>query len=206
MKILRCLLLCFAGAMAACRPAPHPISYVDPSGFFRSEIPDSWRRDGDKDLTRKPVAVVTFIGEIQSQDEGIPLGAVINVTRIIRDKADFPGGDKGFATFQRNWLYRSDALFGGPQGLLPENQRSLLALPVSDETIGGLKARVYRQEYRQANPIHNPNVTAMRLEDAVIQTPRAYYVLEYRATSELFDKYYPVYQRFKTASVFGSTP
>ena len=190
-------------AFAACRPAPHPVVYTDPSGFFRAEVPDNWRRDGDKDLARKPVAVVSFIGEIQSQDEGIPLGAVINVTRISRDKADVPGGEKGFATFQKNWLSRSDALFGGPTGVLPEVQKQLLSLPIMDEAIGGLKAKVYRQEYRQGNPIHNANAPAMRLEDAVVQTPKAYYVLEYRATQDLFAKYYPAYQRLKSTASFG---
>jgi hypothetical protein len=45
----------------------------------------------------------------------------------------------------------------------------------------------------------------MRLEDAVIQTPEAYYVLEYRATQELFEKYYPDYRAFKNAAVFEKT-
>ncbi len=166
-------------------------------------ISDDWRRDGDKDLSRKPVAVVSFIGEVQADDEGVPLGAVINVTRIARAKADVPGGDKGFAAYQKNWLFRSDALFGGPKDVLPENQKPLLALPISDETVGGLKAKVYRQEFTESNPVHNSNSVAMRLEDAVVQTPEAYYVLEYRATKELFDKHYPVYQRFKAAATFG---
>lgn len=206
MKNLLFLTLGLVAGLAACRPAPHPVAYADPSGFFRSEIPDNWRRDGDKDLSRKPVAVVAFIGEMQSQDEGIPVGAIINVTRISRVKADVPGGDKGFAAFQKNWLFRSDALFGGPEEVVPENQKALLSLRVDDETIGGLKAKVYRQAYRQGNPIHSANAPAMRLEDAVVQTPRAYYVLEYRATKDLFDKYYPAYQRFKAAAAFAQTP
>lgn len=203
MKTTLAATLIFAAAMIACRRAPHVVAYSDPSGLFRSEIPDDWRRDGDKDLSRKPVAVISFIGEIQSQDEGIPLGAVINVTRISRDKADVPGGEKGFAVFQKSWLLRSDALFGGSKDVLSEDQKPLLALPIADATIGGLKAKVYRQGYRQANPIHSPNAPPMRLEDAVVQTPRAYYVLEYRATQDLFDKYYPVYRRFIGSAAFG---
>jgi hypothetical protein len=196
-------LFALALAIAACRAKPHPMAYADPSGLFRCEVPDTWRRDGDKDLSRKPVAVISFIGEVQSQDEGLPLGAVINVTRISRNKADVPGGDKGYAVFQKNWLLRSDALFGGPKDALPDNQKPVLALTISDETIGGLKARVFRQDYAQGNPIHNTNAPPMRLEDAVVQTPEAYYVLEYRATKDLFDKHYGVYQRLKAAAVFG---
>ena len=201
MRSLLVAALVLAG-LSACRAKPHTVAYVDPSGLFRAEIPDTWRRDGDKDLSRKPVAVVSFIGEISSQDEGLPVGAVINVTRITRLANEVPGGDKGYAAFQRNWLSRSDALFGGPKNVLPEDQKALLSLPVADETIGGRKAKVYRQEYRQGNPIHSTSAPAMRLEDAVIQTPEAYYVLEYRATQDLFDKYYPVYRGLKNAAVF----
>ena len=43
--------------------------------------------------------------------------------------------------------------------------------------------------------MHGNKKYSIKLEDIVIRTPEAYYVLEYRATQELFDKYYFAFEK-----------
>lgn len=167
------LLACACGKKLTFEP------YQDASGFA-AEVPSGWSRIGDADLTRKPVAVATWIGKAIADDEGTPIGAVINVTRISRKPADLQKG-QDWARYKADWLDRTDALFFKAKG----------------------DAASFRQEFTLGNKTHGLPPTPMRLEDVVLRTDDAYWVLDYRATAELFDRYYPAFEKLKASAKPG---
>lgn len=195
------LVLILVAAVLACQ-GKTLLLYQDPSGEFSVEVPRAWRRDGNESLARRPVALVSFIGEVQTQDEGNLLGALIHVTRVSRVRSEFPGNDKAFQAFAEAWLIPSDVLFGASRERLPADVRNNLP-EVREASLGGRSARTYRRDYDYFNRLHMPAAVPMRLEDVVVRTDRAYYIIEYRATRALFEKHLPVFERFKQTFVFG---
>lgn len=172
--------------------------YQDPEGGYSFDAPKGWAVEGNAGLGRKPVSTALFVGHVAAQDEGVPLGAVLSVTKLYRARAAHPGGDKAFQEFRRTVLLPTEVLFGeAPASALPENLRQGLAGGVKDTTLAGLPAKTYRREFEHYNRLHMPKPVAMRLEDVVVQTPEAYFVLEYRATRELFDKHYGAFKKAK---------
>lgn len=99
---------------------------------------------------------------------------MIGVTRLSRRPPAGPG-PLNWERYRADWLDRSDKLF--------------------PPTAVGNEAS-FREDFEMRDKLHGLQATKMRLEDIVIRTPEFYWVLDYRATVELFDKYYPDFQRF----------
>lgn len=158
--------------------------FKDASGEFESDVPADWRREGDDDLGRRPAATLTWVGMVAEESEGMQLGAMIHVSRFQR--TGVPPG------FKKSTLDPTDLMFGPgpfPPGAPPN---------ITTLTVSGHPARRYHREFEVVlgGGLHKTNgPIAMRLEDIVIQTPKAYYVLEYRATKSLFDKHYRAFER-----------
>lgn len=199
---MRRLLPVLAVLAASCARPLEFASHQDPAKIFSAEVAKSWRLDGDKDLSRVPVAVVSFIGAVDVQDEGVPLGAVINVTRVSRSPSEQPKGGARQA-FLDGWIAPSDVLFGAPRETLKAGLRDSLPARVDETTLGGIPAKTYRRDYVHNNPIHMKAPVAMRLEDVVARTDGAYYIVEYRATAERFDALRPAFERFLKTFAFG---
>jgi hypothetical protein len=159
----------------ACGRPPSFELYEDASGFS-AEIPSGWTRLGDADLTRRPVAVATWVGQVIAEDEGRPIGVVLNVTRISRKRSDLQKG-RDWSRYKADWLDRSDALFAKSGG----------------------DTASFQQGFMLQNKTHGLPPTAMRLEDFVIRTNDAYWVLDYRATVALFEKHHPTFARLKAS-------
>lgn len=193
---------CLIGAAAACSRPLAWQRYEDASGDFSSEIPASWQSINDPDLKRRPVAVLAFLGEMKTQDEGLPLGALIYVTRSTRAPSEMPAGGPARRAYAAAWLASSDMLFNGPVESLPVDP--LKGLPkVSEISLGGKTARTYEREYEHFNAAHMPRPVLMRLASVAVRTDKAYYIIEYRATRDLFDRHRPVFERFLKSFAFG---
>ena len=190
------------GAAAACTRPLVWRPYADASGDFSSEIPASWDSIDDPDLKRRPAAIVAFLGEVKTQDEGNPLGAVVQVTRLTRVRAEMPAGDKARRVYAESWLTSPDALFKGPvEALLVDEKKGLPK--VRETALGGKTARTYEREYEHFNAVHMPRPVPMKLVDVAVRTDKAYYIIEYRATRDLFEKHRPVFERFLKSFAFG---
>ena len=190
------------GAAGACSRALVWQPYADMSGDFSSEIPASWTSIDDPDLKRRPVGVVAFLGEMKAQDEGNPLGALIQVSRVTRGPSEMPAGEKARQAYAKAWLASPDRLFKGRVESLPVDAQK--GLPkVSEVLLGAKTARTYEREYEHFNAAHMPRPVPMKLVDVVVRTDKAYYVIEYRATRDLFEKHRPVFERFLKSFAFG---
>jgi hypothetical protein len=189
--------LAAALALVSCARAPEFERYDDPSGDYRLDAPKGWQHWGNADRKAKPIRAVMFVGKISSQDEGIPLGAVLSVTKLYRRRADYPGKRSAYERYRKDVLMPSAAIFGDAGTNLPKAVAKLLPQGVRDERLAGLPAKSYGREYEHFNKIHMPAPVAMKLEDVVLRTPEAYFVLEYRATTELFDRYHYAFERAK---------
>ena len=190
------------GAAAACRRPLVWQPYADASGDFRSEMPESWSSYQDPNLKRRPVAVVAFLGEMKTQVEGYPIGAIIQVTRASRVPSELPAGDKARKNYAASWLSSPDLLFKGPVEALPVDLKK--GLPkVSEATLGAKTARTYEREYEEFDAVHMPRPIPMKLVDFVVRTDKAYYIIEYRAPRSLYEKHRPVFERFLKSFAFG---
>ena len=160
--------------LSGCSRPPAFEIYTDPGGDYTLEVPREWPKNGNADRKPKPMSVVEFIGKLDPQDEGIPLGAVLSVTKFYRDRADIPGDDQAFQNYRKKVLEPTDILFQSPAGF----------------TLSGRAARDYRREYTHVKaPMHGGDKIPMRFEGFAVETPMAYYVIEFRATQDNFDKY-----------------
>jgi len=153
----------------ACRRAPAFAPYADPAGRWSLEVPSGWTPDPGP--VRLPTSGVDFVGALEPQDEGVPLGAVLSVVRHARRRADHPGGDAAFRGYETAVLKPARELFGDDGGA-----------PASKDF-----ARDY--ERGPGGPLHGNKSFAMRAEGFVRRTADAYYVVEYRATRENFERY-----------------
>ncbi|UPT73040.1 MAG: hypothetical protein M0D55_14190 [Elusimicrobiota bacterium] len=158
--------------------------FTEATGQFTAQLPSNWHRDGHDDLSRSPMAVMTWIAEISAEKEGQQIGAMIHINRFRRK--DVP------PAFKKATLDPTDAMFG--KGPLPPGAPDRIA----DLTVEGFPARLYRRDFETVlgggmHSVKGP--FKMTLEDVVVQTPDSYYVLEYRATAELFEKYHPAFRR-----------
>ena len=189
------------GAAAACTRPLVWQPYADASGDFRSEMPKSWSSYNEPDLMRRPVAVVAFLGEMKTQVEGYPIGAIIQVTRATRVPSELPKGDKARKNYTASWLVSPDLLFKGPVEALHVDPKK--GLPkVSETALGAKMARTYEREYEEFNAVHMPRPVPMKLVDIVVRTDKAYYIIEYRAPRDLFEKHRPVFERFLKSFAF----
>ena len=167
-------------------------AYKDPGGDFVLNVPADWIAESSP--RKKPAAVTSFVSKKAVFEEGQPIGPILHVTKFYRTRDDHPGSGEEFEEFSREVLSPSDALFGAPADSLSERQRDSMK-DARDMTLGGLPAKTYQKSFEmKSTPMHGNRVHSVKLEDVVVQTPSAYYVLEYRATQELFDKYYFAFQ------------
>ena len=166
--------------LAGCSQKTSFQPFTEASGAFTAELPSNWQRDGHEDLRKTPAAVMTWIAELVDQSEGYQVGTMIHINRFQRKGAT--------PAFKKSTLAPTDALFGS--GKLPAD--------VSVMTVSGHPARRLQREFEQnlGGGMHaKKGPFAMRLEDVVIQTPDAYYALEYRSTKDLFDKHHGAFER-----------
>lgn len=196
------VLLCAALSVLGCSRESAWQRYDDGSGDVSVEVPKSWPMIDDPDLKRRPVAMLTFLGEEKPQDEGRPLGALIHVTRVTRVTAEMPAEAKARARFTESWITPPDVLFGAPVELLPPEARKNLP-KVSDTTLGGKAAKTYEREYEYVNRAHGNVEVWIRLIDVVVRTDKAYYMIEYSAPRDRFEKHRPVFERFLKSFAFG---
>lgn len=169
---------------AACNKSTSYQSFQEASGQFIADLPVEWHRDGQDDLARRPAATMTWIGAVEAEKEGRQVGAMIHISRFQRKDAPL--------AFKRSTLDPTDTMFG--PGPLPAGAPSVV-IPLS---IDGRPARRYRRDFEEilGGGMHGTtNPIPMRLEDVVIETPDAYFVLEYRATRNIFEKHHPVFER-----------
>jgi len=195
-------LLCAVMTICGCSRELVWQPYADASGDFSVEAPKSWPSTHDPNLKRRPVAMVTFLGEETPQDEGRPLGAQIQVSRVTRVASEMPADAKARRKFVEAWIVPPDVLFGAPVESLPPEARENLP-KVSDTTLGGKAAKTYEREYEYVNHAHGALDVWIRSVDVVVRTDKAYYMVVYSAPRDRFEKYRPVFERFVKSFAFG---
>jgi len=183
----------------ACSKPPSFDVYEDPGGDFKLEAPKGWQLWGNAARKPRPISAVMFVGKVEMQDEGMPIGAVLSITKLYRRRADYPGKDEGYRRFRQDVLVPSSVLFGEPASLLPEAMRKMLPQKIDSLQVSGFPARSYGREYEHFTRSHTDKPIPIRLEDLVVQTPEAYYVIEYRATTTLFAKYHFAAERARSS-------
>lgn len=186
---MRYVLPTLLALMTACAHTGYE-TYREASGTFSLDVPRSWKKYRDSDFSRKPNAVVSWYGKIV-EDKGYPVGAIVELEKLNRRPDDFPP-ERDWEFYKKNILEPTDRLFDGTH---PSEVR------VEEATMAGLPARLFSRSVEQLSgdgPVRGSDKKhPSRIEGIVIQTPDAYYVLEYRATNELFDKYRPAFERMK---------
>jgi len=148
--------------------------------------PTSW----PPDRSEGPATSVFIRGQEAVDGKEVPVDVAISVTRIPR-LAKFFASEKAYDDFRRKNLLQIDALFGPPDPELESSLRDRIAKETLDVNIAGITGKAYRRDYDYLDPA-NPKAKAfpLALEDAVLRTSEVYYVLEYRARRDLFDKYH----------------
>lgn len=157
---MRALLLAALTATLACgKKGPRVFeAYRDANAGFSLEAPKGWTLDAAPAAPARPALVTSFVGDPQPQDEGVPLGAVLSVTRLSR-KA-------------------SDKLIGETKALFPDDG------PAAAES----KPFARDYEHGGPTPMHqSAPVIAMRAEGKVFRTADAFYVVELRGVREKFE-------------------
>jgi hypothetical protein len=142
-----------------CKKAPSYEPYRDAGAGYSLEAPKDWPRDADPAPAGKPSVTTEFIGDIEPQDQGIALGAVLTVTRLSRK-----AGEKMLAPTKA--LFPDDA-----------------ATPAESKPY----SRDY--EHGGPTPMHqNAAPIPMRVEGRVFRTADAFFVVEMRAVRGKFEK------------------
>lgn len=147
------------------------------------EVPSGWRRFGARwngyGGAPKGPAFTRFIAQSEPQHEGVILGAYLSLTRVVKkeDRTD-----------------SEDALFSKD---IPG---------VTKGNFGGMETREYLTEYRYK--IDDETIAGidvpMKSEGIVFNRPDAYFILEYRANTQVYDKYRPALDRAKASLTFES--
>jgi len=142
----------------------------------RLEVPTTWRQFGARwnGLGGAPGGppFTRFIAESDPQHEGVILGAYLSLTQI------------------KKGTHRTDN----------EDMLFKQKLPgVRPAQFKGFDARSYITEYRYQSGGDSPEGIdiPMKSEGIVIDTPNAYFVLELRANTEVYDKYLPALDHAK---------
>lgn len=162
--------------LAACSRPPSFIEYREPGGAFVVQAPSQWHLDERGPFSRRPVGEVWWIGNV-GEYEDWPFGAVISVRRLDKNP------DKRNKNYIKWDLADTQALFAG---------RQLQGLKVTKASLLGFDAREFEREYEEffgGGCFGKLRSRPTRAEGVVIDTPDAYYVLEYRTKRELFEKY-----------------
>lgn len=180
---MRLLLIGLTILTACSRPLAFE-EYREPGGEFSVKVPVGWQLSERGPFSRKPLAEVWWLGEQVAQHEGWPIGVMLFVRRLDRQ---YDPRAKPYKNFD---LDPTEALFTEtpPKGLT-----------VTKREFSGYPARlVVNDDFAQSkgdNLFHGPvKEYPSRLRALVIQTPKAYYVLEYMAVSDRFEKYLPAFE------------
>ena len=154
-------------AVAACsKKAPTYEAYRDANAGFSVEAPKEWAVDAAPPPAGRPAVVTQFIGDAEPQDEGVPLGAVLTVTRLSR-KAN-------------------EKLHKDTNALFPDDA----AASAESEPY----ARDY--EHGGPTPLHqNSAPVPMRVEGKVFRTADAFYIVELRGVRSKFEAHRATLQR-----------
>lgn len=162
---------------AACSRPPRYAAYQDPAKRYTLEVPATWAVDADPNADKKPASKTEFIGAARPQREGVILGAVLSVSRLSRARKDFPGTDAAFKGFDENILKPTRDLFG------------------DDAAAPAAKTFSRDYDFGGPTPLHSDPAVAMRSVGTAYRTADAYFVVEYRAAKENFEKYRYAYDR-----------
>jgi len=183
-------LLALMVASAACSSKPSFEPFREASGEFSVDAPHGWGVDYNDSFTRKPIASVSWVGELTDGSEGAVIGSVVEIRKLWRRPEDHPE-PKTFTRYRMNVLEPTEALFGGTA---PRD------IATADAILSGRAARSYRRVFEQTNKggLHGAvKRYPSRVEGVVLKTPEAFYVLEYRATEPLFERHRPVFQKMR---------
>ena len=178
-------------AAAACSRPMSFVEYREPAGEFSVEAPAGWNVNESGSFSKRPVGEVSWAGKIVDQHEGRPVGALLFVRKLDRHP------DKLQERYRQGTLLETDALFGGGH---PAD------LAVKSGDFAGHPARWFQRDFDDSvgGGMHGAVKTyPSRVAGIVVQTPEAYYVLEYRATRELFDGYRPAFERLTASFQLG---
>lgn len=166
---------------AGCSKKVEYVHYEDPTGFS-ADVPAKWPRLKDPDLTHKPSAMMEWVGVDAPQYAGEILGAVIHVSRISRKREDVPP-KLSWEKYSADFLAPAEKIFA--------NQSGDTAEATKETTL------------QDRSPFHTLAPTAIKTDLVVLRTPDAYWVLNYTATKENFDKYAPAFERLKATAKPG---
>jgi hypothetical protein len=160
----RYILIVLTAAAACGKKAPTYEAFKSDAGFSL-EAPKEWPREAGP--AGKPAVVTEFIGDVQPQDEGVALGAVLTVTKLSRKDA------------AASLLKDTKALFPDDAATAAESK------PYSRD-----------YEHGGPSPMHqNAAPVPMRVEGKVFRTADAFYVVELRGVRSKFDANRPVLER-----------
>jgi hypothetical protein len=159
--------------------------YREPGGEFSVRVPVGWQMSERGPFSRKPVGEVWWVGELVAEHEGWPLGVMLFVRRLDRQH------DPRATAYRKYDLAPTEALFGEnpPAGKISVTKTELLGLPArlvtNDEYIDTTGDGLFHGPVKEY---------PSRVRVLVIQRPEAYYVLEYRAVRDRFEKYLPAFE------------
>jgi hypothetical protein len=164
---------------AACTKAPVYEPLSDSALGYAMDAPKGWARDDAPDAAGRLAATTTFVGDAEPQSEGEPLGAVLSVTRLLRDPAAAKASPAARKAFAEGVLAPTRALFpdDGPHAAASER---------------------YGRDYEHGgpSPLHgSARPVPMRVEGRVLRTADAYFVVELRGERSKFDRHRPVLER-----------
>lgn len=177
---MRPLIAALLAILAACSLPMTYVEYQEPGGDFSVQVPSHWAIDERGAFSRKPVGEVWWMGKVVDQHEGIPIGVMLFVRRIDRRSTG-------------TTLAETDALFSG------KHPKDVL---VQSLEFSGKTARAFNRDYEETlgGGMHGKlRSYPARTAGVAIQTPDAYYVLEYRAVRDQFDKYFPIFERLRSS-------
>lgn len=171
--------------------------YQDSDQTFRFDAPLNWNRETNRQGPDQPMISVFFRGSDRIDGRTIPIDVALSVTKLARQPQAFPT-PQDYDRFRRNTLLQVDALFGPPDPELKEPLRSMIAKNSKDVTLDGIPGKQYRRDYDYMGTAKTPPL-AVSVEDVVLRTTSSYYVLEYRARRDLFDKYHFAAERLQSS-------
>ena len=176
-------LMIIAVLAAGCSRPMSFVEYTEPAGEFSVKVPEGWDKSERGPFSRKPIGEVWWVGKVVADHEGWPIGAMLFVRKLDRRP------EKTNVRYLESMLKPTDALFDGTQ---PPD------IKVQKDHFLGFPMRRIERDYEESTGggIHGPvKVYPARTRATAIQTPDSYYLIEYRATRDLFERYLPAYER-----------
>ena len=159
-----------------------------------------WRPASPEQPGAKGATSVYFRGYESVDGQNRPIDVAVLVSKLPRRPNAF-SSPQDYDRFRRATLLQVDALFDPPSPDLPDTLKNLVAKNTQDITIAGLPGKTYHRDYDYIDPhaAAGSKPLPVSLEEIVLRTPEAYYVLEYRARRDLFDRYHFAAERLKSS-------